>query len=112
MKSGMLWTIAAVGLLSLAGCNKAETPAQVQHDVAKASDSAAENDAKVKGKADEKVAAADYDTAVTTAEGDHKIALAQCQALSGDAQKACKDKADANLEAAKANAKGEKAQHD
>ena len=43
--------------------------------------------------------------AVTKAKGDNKIALAKCDGLAGDAQKACKDQADAALKAAKAQAR-------
>ena len=49
------------------------------------------------------------DSAVTEAEGETKIALAKCQALEGDAQKACKDQANAHLDAVKAKAKAAKA---
>jgi hypothetical protein len=129
MNKPILWALGATGLLVLAGCNKAESPATVQNDVAKASDAAAEKDAKAADKqadveasaekevgtaeqrADSKVAAASADTAVTEAEGVNKITLAKCQALSGDLQKACQDKADAVLEMAKAKAKELRAQH-
>jgi hypothetical protein len=49
------------------------------------------------------------DSAVTQAEGETKIALAKCQALEGDAQKTCKDDANAHLDAVKAKAKAAKA---
>jgi len=39
------------------------------------------------------------------ADGNHKIALEKCNVLSGDAQSKCKDVADADYTAAKANAK-------
>src|ERR1700722_14617148 len=39
------------------------------------------------------------------ADGDHKVAIQKCEAASGDAQKACKDQADAKYDLAKANAK-------
>jgi hypothetical protein len=48
------------------------------------------------------------DSAVTQAEGDTKIALAKCQALEGDAQKTCKDEANAHLDAVKAKAQAAK----
>ena len=94
-------------VFTVAGCNQASSPATVHDDVAKARDSAAEKDAK----ADQKMAGAAYDTAVTEAEGAHKVALARCESLSGNARSACKDQADAALESAKANAKAEKANH-
>jgi hypothetical protein len=39
------------------------------------------------------------------AEGNHKVALEKCNAVSGDAQSKCKDMAGADYDAAKANAK-------
>jgi hypothetical protein len=45
--------------------------------------------------------------AIAKADGDRKVALAQCSALAGDAQKKCKDEADADYNAAKANAKAD-----
>jgi hypothetical protein len=50
--------------------------------------------------------------AVTEAEGRHKIASEKCDALAGDAQKACKDQADAALALTKANAKAARASLD
>lgn len=46
-------------------------------------------------RADARAAAAAYDVAAAQADGEHKIAIANCEALSGDAQKACLDQADA-----------------
>jgi hypothetical protein len=107
----------------MAGCNNAKSPDTVAKDVAvaerKASNevAATEKDAtKDLGKAADKVddkmtalnnaAAKDvYDITVARADGDRKIALAKCNALSGDAQKMCKDQADADYNATKATAK-------
>ena len=44
---------------------------------------------------------------MTAAEGDHNVALEQCNALSGAAQKDCKDKADADYDLVKARAKAD-----
>ena len=44
----------------------------------------------------------------TDAEGAHKVALAQCEALSGANQRACRDQADAGYQQAKAQAKQER----
>lgn len=127
MRVTVICTLTAAALLALAGCNKAEAPAKVDSDVAKAADTAADKDvkaneseakvnqsadgdvAKAQGKADDKTVAAAADTAVTQAQGDNKVARAKCEALSGDAQKACKDQADAALDQAKARAKAMKA---
>jgi uncharacterized protein with gpF-like domain len=124
-----LWALSAAGLLVLAGCNKAASPDTVQNDVAKATNSAEEKDAKAaqaqaeteasaskdiqsaEEKANSQTASAAADTGLTEAEGRNKIALANCEALSGDLQQACKDKANAELDMAKANAKRMKADH-
>src|SRR5262249_22648629 len=101
MRVGFLWAALAAVALGLTGCNKAEDPANVQKNVAKATDSAAREDAKAtdqlakadqeasrdvanaEARADEKTADAAGDAVITQAEGDHKVALAQCGALSG-----------------------------
>ena len=129
MSNRIVLALSASCLLTLAGCNKAESPATVQNDVAKATDAAADKNAKAaekqadtdaaaakdvgsaQTKADSQTAAAAADAAVTEAEGNNKIALAKCGALSGDLQQACKDKANAALDMAKAKAKELKAEH-
>ena len=113
----------ALGAFLLAACNQGKSPDQVAAEVAKAQDKAnaelsraelhADKDvAKAAGKVDDKLtdlnndAATDaYKVAVARADGDHKIALARCDSMSGDAQKACRTQADANYDTAKANAK-------
>jgi regulator of protease activity HflC (stomatin/prohibitin superfamily) len=123
MRSKTLWTLAAVALVGLSGCNKAEPPAKVQADVAKATDSAADKDAQAseklasadaeankdvanaEAKADQKTTDAAGDAIISQAEGDHKVALAQCEALSGQAQKDCKKQADDQLDMVKAKVK-------
>jgi hypothetical protein len=117
----------ASALLGLSACNKAESPDKVQADVAKAQSNAAEENAKAEEKqkevqaqaaqertdaqtkATDKGVGALVDTAVTQAEGETKVALAKCEALDGDAQQACKDKANAHLDAVKEKAKAAKA---
>jgi hypothetical protein len=126
MKLALSCALLASALLGLTACNKAEAPEKVQADVAKAqSDAATENakaDEKVKqveadaakdradavAKVADKSVGAVVDSAVTQAEGDTKVALAKCEALEGDAQKACKDKANAHMDAVKAKAKAAK----
>ncbi len=98
----LYWT--ATLMLGLAACNKAESPAEVQHDVDKAVQSADRKTDAADQRADVKITDAAVDAALAGAEGDHKVALAKCEALQGDAQKACKSQADADLETAKANA--------
>lgn len=99
----------AAVLVLITGCNKAESP-----------DAAASNLAAVTQAADNQVAAARrleqkdlsidaYEVAVARADGDHKIAIQKCDALEGRDQKACKERADADYEVAKADAKAIKA---
>ena len=112
-----------VGCLLAGGCNNAKSPDDVAKDVGKAEDKAAhemssseDHAGKDLGNAADKVddklvnfnnvAARDaYNLAVTKADGDRKVALANCESLGGDAQKTCKDQASADYNAAKANAK-------
>ncbi|MEJ1963736.1 MAG: hypothetical protein WDO56_20125 [Gammaproteobacteria bacterium] len=129
MKTSIILALSAISFLALAGCNKAESPAKVDSDVTKAAESAAEKDIKADEKqagveagvnkdlasaeqtADAKTADAAADAAVTHAEGINKVTVEKCEALSGDLQQACKDKAAATLDLAKANAKAMKAAH-
>jgi len=128
MRLPLSCALLASALLCLSACNKAESPDKVQDDVAKAQNKAAEEDAKAdekvkqveaeaaKDRADALAKVADKsvgalaDSAVTQAEGETKIALAKCQALEGDAQKACKDDANAHLDAVRAKAKAAKSE--
>jgi hypothetical protein len=123
MKLALSCALLASALLGLAACNKADSPEKVQTDVAKAKSDAVEDNAKsdekvkqveaeaAKDRADADAKAADksvgaiVDSAVVQAEGDTKVALAKCEALDGDAQKACKDKANAHMDAVNAKAK-------
>jgi hypothetical protein len=107
----------------LAACHQAKSPDEVAADVAKAQDKANSEVAKAEQHADTDVAnaaakvgdkltdlnndaASDaYKIAVAKADGDKKVELAQCNAMSGDAQKACRQQADADYDAARADAK-------
>lgn len=86
--------IAAAAIALLAACQQAESPAEVREDVQDAKQEAVEENKEVQADAYE-------DTAMTKAEGEHKIAIERCEALAGDEQQLCKDQADAALEAAK-----------
>lgn len=118
-----LSALSAMLLFGLSACNKAESPEHVQNAVDQAATEAAENNAKAMedqrkeeeqaaqdrrdaaaASADKSVAAV-ANTAVVEAEGDTKVALAKCQALEGDAQKACEDKAKQHLDTVKDRAK-------
>ena len=119
----LLISMAAATLVLIAACNNAKSPDAVAKDVAaaqqkaatevsKSEDAASKDLGKAADKVDDKLvdlnnaAAKDaYDLAVAKADGDRKVALANCMAASGDAQKACKDQANADYDAAKATAK-------
>jgi Tfp pilus assembly major pilin PilA len=108
---------------TLGGCNNAKSPDTVAKDVADAQakrasevanarQDAAKDENKAEAKVDDKTADLNntnakgaYDVAMAQADGDHKVALQRCDGLAGDAQKACKDQADAKYDLAKANAK-------
>jgi hypothetical protein len=93
--------------IALCGCNNAKSPDAIANDVAKTEQKA---DAKVDDQLknlNNKDAKGVYDVAMTAAEGDHNVALEQCNALSGAAQKDCKDKADADYDLVKARAKAD-----
>jgi hypothetical protein len=118
--------LVATGMVLLAmasGCNNAKTPDAVANDVASAQNKAAsdvadarkdaaKDSASEQAKVDDSTQKLDatnekgaYDVAIAKADGNKKIAEEQCNALSGDAQKACKDQADAKHDLAVANAK-------
>jgi len=112
-----------IAVLIIAGCDSAKSPDAVAKNVAAAEQKAATEVAKSEkaaekdlNKAADKVddtlvnfnnaAAKDaYNLALAKADGDRKVALANCLALGGDAQKTCKEQAEADYGAAKANAK-------
>ena len=116
-------TAAILATLCIAACNNAKSPDTVAKDVAKAEQKAStevakSEDSAVKDlngaadKVDDKVVAFNnaaakdaYNLAVAKADGNRKIALANCESASGDAQKMCKDQAEADYAAAKADAK-------
>jgi len=117
--------MALIAMFAVVGCSRAESPAEVRHDVNQAKTDADKkvadarrdqadtttkqmngitNDANDATREEQKKA---YDVAIAKAEGDAKVAKEACEGMNGDAQKACKDKADANLELAKSNAKAQ-----
>ncbi|HEY6619352.1 MAG TPA: hypothetical protein VIY68_07395 [Steroidobacteraceae bacterium] len=128
MRIALSSTLLASALLCLSACNRAESPQKVQEDIAKAQSKAADENVKAdekvkqveadaaKDRADALAKVADKnvgaltDAAVTQAEGETQIALAKCEALEADAQKTCKDQANAHLDAVKARAKTAKAE--
>ena len=118
-----LMPIFVVAALTLAGCNKSKSPEDVSKDVARAEQKADNEVTKSEDHAQsaldksyEKVSDQEikfnndaahqaYNVTIAKADGDRKVALATCESQSGDAQKACKDEAEADYKTARANAK-------
>jgi len=120
------YQLAGLGILAFAllgGCNNAKSPDTVANDVSTAEQKSTNEVADAQKDAAKDIAAASekvddkskdlnnveakgaYEVAMAKADGDHKVTLQQCDALSGDAQSKCKSQADADYAAAKANAK-------
>lgn len=124
------FAMTAVAAALLTGCNSAKSPAEVAKDVNSASQAAAERTDKAEEKAAAKVADEQkdvrseqrdaqhvaavqaQDVAKAEAEGARKVALAKCEALSGDRQQACKDQANAAYDLRVAQAKQDRANTD
>jgi hypothetical protein len=130
MNTATLMMIAVTGMM-LGGCNKADAPADVREDVAKAqaegnrdvADTRADaqkdsidaetdvtkavadhnvNDAINQAQeADEVAAKGDAKIQLAQAEAAHRVAIEKCEAISGEAQKECKVRANADLDTAK-----------
>ena len=127
MKLALSCALLASAILGLSACNKAQSPDKVQADVTKAQSDAVAENAKADevqkqvqaeaakervdadAKAVDKNVGALVDNAVIQAEGETKVALAKCEALEGDAQKACKDNANAHMDSVREKAKAAKA---
>jgi hypothetical protein len=101
---------AAVAALAMLGaCNNAKSPDSAAHDIAAANQSAAGEVADAQRDQQKDMSADAYNVAIAQADGDHKVAIQKCETLQGHDQQVCKDQADADYEAAKANAKATKA---
>lgn len=118
-----LMPIFVAASLVLSGCNKAKSPEDVSKDIAtaerKASNEVTKSEEHAKSVLDksyEKVndqeikfnndaAHQIYNVAVAKADGNRKVALAICESQSGDAQKACKEQAEADYNSARADAR-------
>jgi hypothetical protein len=123
MQKKMIVIVGMFALAMLGGCHKAKSPDTVANNVTNAEQKAANNVVDAERDASKDVAKAAervddkakdlnnaevkgaYNVEMTKTEGDRKIALNKCEALSGDAQKACKDVADADYQSAKAHLK-------
>ena len=123
MRLPVLSIIGLVTMSLASGCDHAKSPEAAANDIDKAKQAAAQevSDAnrgaakdingaskelqdKSSQLADSNAKAA-YDVAMARADGDHKVAIQECLTHDGQAQKVCKDRADAEYEVAKANAK-------
>jgi len=106
------WTMMAlsgfVAFGSLAACNNAKSPDAASRDIAAANDSAANKVADAQRDAQKDMSSDAYKVALAKADGDHQVATQKCETLQGHDQQVCKDQADAEYEAAKANAKAAK----
>jgi hypothetical protein len=129
-KTRFVITAAILATCVLNACNQAKSPEQVAKDTAAAENTATENAAKVEQSAGDKVNSAqtvvrdektaEAHTAAVEAEkvadakaqGEHKIALAQCESLSGEPQKACKEQADTAFQVAQDQARQAEANTD
>jgi hypothetical protein len=119
--------IAVLCLAAATACNRAKSPEAAANDISAARQSAAEEVAEAHRDAAKDVnsaaqdlqaksrelaesnAKAAYDVEAARADGDHKVSLQLCMTKDGDAQRACKQKADADYDAALANAKASRA---
>jgi hypothetical protein len=100
--------MAAATLLLASACNNAKSPEAAAKDIAAAHDAAVKEVADARQNQQKDLSTDAYDVAMARADGDHKIAIQKCEALDGHDQKLCKDQADADYDAAKANAKAAK----
>jgi hypothetical protein len=122
MRHTFIAFVTLMAILSSAGCHRADSEAgpagrlaSTRHEVAQQEVAALQRQARTDAvanadetsavqRAEARKAGSAYDVAVTEAEGRHKIAVAQCAALSGDAQRECREQADAALALSKADA--------
>jgi hypothetical protein len=109
MRETMLILIGVASLGALGACNNAKSPDSAARDIAAADQSANREVAQAQREQQKDMSADAYDVAVAEADGDHKVAIQKCDTLQGHDQQVCKDQADADYQAAKANAKATKA---
>ena len=109
--------------LALAGCNQSKSPEDVSKDVAKAelkaSNEVTQSEHRAQNALDKSYDKVNdqlihfsndavqqtYNVAIAKADGNRKVSLATCESQSGDAQKACKDQAEADYKTARADAR-------
>lgn len=103
---------AIIALGALGGCNRAKSPETVAQDTQAAEQKGAEKVADAQVDAQHEYAEQGEDVAKAKAKADHETALAQCESLAGDQQSACKKRADAAYDTAKAEAEQQKVTKD
>ena len=131
----MNWRIQSLVMLlaatcALTACNRSKSAAEVARDTSAAQQTAGDKVVAAQQQAAERIASARGDVreqqrdlnhvdavesqkvAETAAAGEHKVALARCEALSGSPQKSCRARADADYEAAEARARQDRAAAD
>jgi hypothetical protein len=117
--------LAAVLAVVVVGCQRSEAPSSVARDVhsaeqreqsrtERAEQSASQDVGKAQQRVEEKAvdrdnaaAKVEYTVAMAKADGEHDVATRRCKALAGDAQSHCRQQADADYDATKANAKAQ-----
>jgi hypothetical protein len=100
--------VGVTALAMLAACNNAKSPDTAAKDLESADKAAASKVADAQNDAQKDMSKDAYNIALAQADGDHKIAIQKCEVLQGHDQQVCKDQADADYDAAKANAKAAK----
>jgi hypothetical protein len=97
-----------VALGSLSACDNAKSPDAAARDIAAANNAASNKVADAQRDAQKDMSSDAYKVALAKADGDHQVAVQKCDTLQGHDQQICKDQADADYDAAKANAKAAK----
>ncbi len=100
--------LGAATLVLAAACNNAKSPDTAAKDIAEANRSATQEVANARRDEQKDMSKDAYDVAMAQADGNHNVALQKCELLQGHDQQVCKDQADADYDAAKANAKAAK----
>jgi hypothetical protein len=103
-----LMAAGCTAILAASACNNAKSPDAAATDIAAAHQSAAKEVADARRDQQKDMSSDNYEVAVAKADGERKVAIQKCDVLEGHDQKVCKDQADADYEAAKANAKAAK----
>jgi long-subunit acyl-CoA synthetase (AMP-forming) len=129
-KTTLIFTLAVMVAGGVNACYQAKSPDQVAQDTAAAESKADAVTGKAEQRAADKIdsaqavvsdekAAAAHTRAIeiekiadTRAEGNHKVALAQCESLAGEPQKACREQADTAFTTAEDEARQVRAETD